>query len=75
MRIDKYKACLNFRDSEQVNGNVGAGTGASVGKILGMVHAMNCLCDSIVARVMEKKVVRAERETSLLRGLPYCDNF
>lgn len=34
-----YQACLNI-DSHIEQGNVGAGTGASVGKLMGMNHAM-----------------------------------
>jgi len=43
IRPDKemgYRACLNATDSECRQGNVGAGTGATVGKILGMERAM-----------------------------------
>lgn len=35
-----YQACLNASDETPVEGNVGAGTGATVGKILGMGQAM-----------------------------------
>lgn len=35
-----YAACLNASAHELSTGNVGAGTGASVGKILGIEHAM-----------------------------------
>jgi len=35
-----YQACLNASDAPPLEGNVGAGTGASVGKILGMGQAM-----------------------------------
>lgn len=35
-----YKACLNSERNETQNGNVGAGTGATVGKILGDERAM-----------------------------------
>ncbi|NLW40303.1 MAG: P1 family peptidase [Tissierellia bacterium] len=35
-----YEACLKARDEECPSGNVGAGTGASVGKFLGMERAM-----------------------------------
>ncbi len=35
-----YQACLNASDGRPAEGNVGAGTGASVGKILGMGQAM-----------------------------------
>lgn len=34
-----YEACLNIKDVIE-QGNVGAGTGASVGKLMGMDHAM-----------------------------------
>lgn len=43
VRPDKkmgYEACLNANNNESMNGNVGAGTGATVGKILGMERAM-----------------------------------
>lgn len=43
IRPDKkmgYKACLNSESKELSEGSVGAGTGASVGKILGMDKAM-----------------------------------
>lgn len=43
VRPDKemgYQACLNATDTECTEGNVGAGTGATVGKILGMERAM-----------------------------------
>lgn len=35
-----YKACLNASDSEKRQGNIGAGTGATVGKILGPEYTM-----------------------------------
>ncbi len=35
-----YQACLNASAERPAQGNVGAGTGASVGKFLGMSHAM-----------------------------------
>ncbi len=35
-----YQACLNASADPPAEGNVGAGTGATVGKILGMAHAM-----------------------------------
>jgi len=35
-----YKACMNAGPSNSENGNVGAGTGASVGKLKGMQNAM-----------------------------------
>ena len=43
VRPDKkmgYEACLNANNKECMDGNVGAGTGATVGKILGMERAM-----------------------------------
>ncbi len=35
-----YDACLNASDTETRQGNIGAGTGATVGKILGGLHCM-----------------------------------
>jgi L-aminopeptidase/D-esterase-like protein len=35
-----YEACLNADNNKSMDGNVGAGTGATVGKILGMDRAM-----------------------------------
>ncbi|UCD59168.1 MAG: P1 family peptidase [Candidatus Hydrogenedentota bacterium] len=35
-----YQACINATDGEFARGNVGAGTGATVGKIYGMSYAM-----------------------------------
>lgn len=35
-----YQACLNASGNETTEGVVGAGTGASIGKMLGMKHAM-----------------------------------
>lgn len=35
-----YQACLNASETRPAEGNVGAGTGATVGKILGMENAM-----------------------------------
>ncbi len=43
VRPDKemgYQACVHARQTESGRGNIGAGTGASVGKILGMDRAM-----------------------------------
>ncbi len=43
VRPDKgmgYQACVNARSDESAQGNAGAGTGASVGKIFGMDRAM-----------------------------------
>ncbi|MCA1785840.1 MAG: P1 family peptidase, partial [Desulfobacteraceae bacterium] len=43
VRPDKdmgYQACVNARQDESARGNAGAGTGASVGKLLGMDRAM-----------------------------------
>jgi len=43
IRPDKemgYQACLNANDTECAEGSVGAGTGATVGKILGMERCM-----------------------------------
>jgi L-aminopeptidase/D-esterase-like protein len=35
-----YQACLNASRNQEAQGNVGAGTGASVGKLFGMARAM-----------------------------------
>lgn len=35
-----YQACLNSENNNYLDGNYGAGTGASVGKLLGFEHAM-----------------------------------
>jgi L-aminopeptidase/D-esterase-like protein len=35
-----YQACLNASSDPPAEGNIGAGTGATVGKALGMTHAM-----------------------------------
>lgn len=35
-----YQACLNATDKENREGNIGAGTGATVGKVLGLKHCM-----------------------------------
>lgn len=35
-----YEACIDSENNQIVQGNIGAGTGASVGKILGMDYAM-----------------------------------
>ncbi len=35
-----YQACINAQTTQEVQGNVGAGTGASVGKAFGFEHAM-----------------------------------
>lgn len=43
IRPDKdmgYKACLNANTKEVLEGNVGAGTGATIGKVLGPEYAM-----------------------------------
>ncbi|MDK9708256.1 MAG: P1 family peptidase [Desulforhopalus sp.] len=43
IRPDKemgYRACLNASEGRSAEGNVGAGAGATVGKIRGMAHAM-----------------------------------
>ncbi len=43
LRPDKsmgYRACLNASNKEQKNGSIGAGTGATVGKIMGMEKAI-----------------------------------
>lgn len=43
IRPDKkmgYEACINAEKNNNLQGNVGAGTGATVGKVLGMEYAM-----------------------------------
>jgi L-aminopeptidase/D-esterase-like protein len=51
-----YQACLNARDDKDRQGNVGAGAGATVGKILGMAKAMKGGLGSHALRVGNLKV-------------------
>ena len=59
VRPDKkmgYQACVNSGSSDVKQGNVGAGTGATVGKILGMEHAMKSGMGSYALQAGELKV-------------------
>lgn len=59
VRPDKemgYQACLNATNRECPEGNVGAGTGATVGKILGMERAMKGGLGACCFQVGELKV-------------------
>ncbi len=51
-----YKACLNATDKECANGNIGAGTGATVGKFLGLERAMKGGLGSYAVQVGDLKV-------------------
>lgn len=51
-----YKACLNATNKECPNGNVGAGTGATVGKFLGLERAMKGGLGSYAVQVGDLKV-------------------
>ncbi len=59
IRPDKemgYQACLNAGNGECRQGNVGAGTGATVGKILGMKRAMKSGLGSYALQVDALKI-------------------
>jgi L-aminopeptidase/D-esterase-like protein len=59
VRPDKemgYQACLNASSVERRQGNVGAGTGATVGKILGMDRAMKSGFGSFALQVDDLQV-------------------
>jgi len=59
VRPDKemgYQACLNANHTECKQGNVGAGTGATVGKIHGMKHAMKSGLGSYALQVDTLKI-------------------
>jgi L-aminopeptidase/D-esterase-like protein len=59
IRPDKkmgYQACVNAGNSNVRQGNVGAGTGATVGKILGMEHAMKSGLGSYALQAGDLKV-------------------
>jgi len=59
IRPDKemgYQACLNATNTECPEGNVGAGTGATVGKILGMERAMKGGLGTCCLQIGELKV-------------------
>jgi len=51
-----YRACLNATDKECPNGNIGAGTGATVGKFLGINRAMKGGLGSYAVQVGDLKV-------------------
>ncbi|CAG0934902.1 D-aminopeptidase [Thermoflexales bacterium] len=54
-----YQACLNATSDPVAEGNVGAGTGATVGKILGMQSAMNSGVGSACVEIIEGLFVGA----------------
>lgn len=54
-----YQACLNASSDPPQEGNVGAGTGCTVGKILGIDHAMKSGIGSTSVQVGEKIIVAA----------------
>lgn len=51
-----YQACLNATDGDVAEGNVGAGTGASVGKFLGIEHMMKSGLGTYAVQIGELKV-------------------
>ena len=51
-----YKACLNSEKSNYMDGNHGAGTGTSIGKYLGMQHAMKSGVGSYAVQIGDLKV-------------------
>ncbi len=51
-----YEACKNATDKECPNGNIGAGTGATVGKFLGMERAMKGGLGSYAVQIGDLKV-------------------
>ena len=51
-----YAACLNSEKKNYMDGNHGAGTGASVGKYLGMSHAMKSGIGSYAVQIGELKI-------------------
>jgi len=59
IRPDKkmgYQACINADSKDAAQGNVGAGTGATVGKILGMERSMKSGLGSYALQVGDLKV-------------------
>lgn len=54
-----YQACLNAGDGPVAEGSVGAGTGATVGKVLGMPQAMKSGVGTACSRVGEHLLVGA----------------
>lgn len=51
-----YRACINAEKGNYQDGNFGAGTGATVGKLLGMEHCMKSGMGSYAVQVGELKV-------------------
>ncbi|WP_091730323.1 P1 family peptidase [Proteiniborus ethanoligenes] len=51
-----YKACSNATDKECLNGSIGAGTGATIGKLLGLERAMKGGLGSFALQVGDLKV-------------------
>jgi L-aminopeptidase/D-esterase-like protein len=51
-----YKACVNATNKECPNGNIGAGTGATVGKLLGTQRAMKGGLGSYALQIGDLKV-------------------
>ena len=51
-----YRACVNATDKECPNGNIGAGTGATVGKFLGVDRAMKGGLGSFALQIGDLKV-------------------
>ncbi len=51
-----YEACMNATNAECPNGNIGAGTGATVGKLLGLQRAMKGGLGSYALQIGELKV-------------------
>ncbi|MGI5835510.1 MAG: P1 family peptidase [Chloroflexota bacterium] len=56
---DGYEACLAARSDSLPQGNVGAGTGATVGKVLGMSYAVKAGLGSASVRLPDDTVVGA----------------
>jgi L-aminopeptidase/D-esterase-like protein len=54
-----YQACLNATTDPIVEGSVGAGTGATVGKILGMPHAIKSGVGSACVEIVDGLFVGA----------------
>jgi L-aminopeptidase/D-esterase-like protein len=54
-----YQACLNASTDKPTEGNVGAGTGATVGKILGMQGAMKSGIGSAAMKIGDQVIVGA----------------
>jgi L-aminopeptidase/D-esterase-like protein len=51
-----YEACKNTSDGPVAEGNVGAGTGATVGKFLGMAHMMKSGLGAYAVQIGELQV-------------------